>query len=259
MQAKNPPQEVTPDIPTDGSSEPAFSDVRCVKSFTDLKEAVLEKDIDKFAKLVRQGIDTWRTAGQILVQLAASTPDIIKRITTRYPHISESTLDTFLRIGRNEIWPPLLVDSSYGAKRLLECNYDLQKEYAQKPIKVAVSWRDGEIKSVEKKVSDLSRSEAAIVFDQRGGINNLEQQAFRLPGSSRSPVITVAPVVAPVKYSAPRTVNVDIGYFTVTIKGGGITIEPCGKSAIAQPVRVVENKNTREQQAVIVFYKTETK
>lgn len=259
MQAKNPPQEVTPDIPTDGSSEPAFSDVRCVKSFGDLKEAVLEKDIDKFAKLVRQGIDTWRTAGQILVQLAASTPDIIKRITTRYPHISESTLDTFLRIGRNEIWPPLLVDSSYGAKRLLECNYDLQKEYAQKPIKVAVSWRDGEIKSVEKKVSDLSRSEAAIVFDQRGGINNLEQQAFRLPGSSRTPTHTPAPVVAPIKYSAPKTVNVDIGYFKISIDGDKIECEPCGRSAMAQPVRVIKNADSRCFQAVVVLYKTETK
>ena len=258
MQTPNTDTQVSEDVPTDGSSEPAFSDVRCVKSFGDLKEAVLEKDIDKFAKLVRQGIDTWRTAGQILVQLAASTPDIIKRITTRYPHISESTLDTFLRIGRNEIWPPLLVDSSYGAKRLLECNYDLQKEYAQKPIKVAVSWRDGEIKSVEKKVSDLSRSEAAIVFDQRGGINNLEQQAFRLPGSSRTPAHTPAPVVAPIKYSAPRTVNVDIGYFSVTVKDGIATCVPCGKSAIAQPVRVQKNVNG-ELSGTVVFYKTETK
>lgn len=259
MQTTNPTPPSTKDVPTDGSIKPAFHDVRCVKSFTDLSEAMLEKDIDKFVKLVRQGIDAWRTAGEVLVKLAATTPDIIKRITERQPHISQSTLDTFLRIGRNEIWPPLLCDSSYGAKRLLECNYDLQKEYSQKPIKVAVSWRNGEVKSVEKKVSDLSRSEAAIVFDQRGGINNLEQQAFRLPGSTQMPVVQAKPVAPPIKYAAPKTVNVDIGYFNMSIDGDKIEFEPCGRSAIAQPVRVIKNADSRCFQAVVVLYKTETK
>lgn len=252
MQTTNPTETGEKGIPTDGGG------VTTLKSFGDLKEAVIEKDIDKFAKLVRQGIDTWRTAGEVLVKLAASTPDIIKRITERYPHISQSTLDTFLRIGRNEIWPPLLCDSSYGAKRLLECNYDLQKEYAQKPIKVAVSWRNGEIKSIEKKVSDLSRSEAAVVFDQRGGINNLEQQAFRLPGSTRMPIPQANPMPPPIQYAAPKTVNVDVGYYTVTIKDGEVIAEPCGKSSIAQPVRVQKNRNG-DLAAVVVFYKTETK
>ena len=258
MQTTNTTEAGANDAPTDGGSQPAFHDVRCVKSFTDLSAAMLEKDIDKFAKLVRQGIDTWRTAGEVLVKLAATTPDIIKRITERYPHISQSTLDTFLRIGRNEIWPPLLCDSSYGAKRLLECNYDLQKEYSQKPIQVAVSWRNGEIKSVEKKVSALSRSEAAIVFDQRGGINNLEQQAFRLPGSTRMPVVQAKPVPPPIQYAAPRTVNVDIGYFSITVKDGVATCVPCGRSTIAQPVRLQKSVNG-DMSAPIVFYKTEIK
>lgn len=254
MQAKDTHSSSTEDIPTAGGS------VKTLKSFDGLKEATTERDIDKFAELVRKGIDTWRTAGQVLVQLAAVTPDIVKRITDRYPHISESTLDTFLRIGRNEIWPPLLMDSSYGAKRLLECNYDIQKEYAQKSIQVATSWTNGEIKSVTRKVSDLSRSEAMIVFDARGGINNLEQQAFRLPGSFRSASLCPAvPVAPPIKYTPPKTVNVNIGYFNMTVRGNSVIYEPCGKSAMAQPVRVIKNNVTGELSAVVVFYKTETK
>lgn len=211
--------------------------------------------MDRFAELLRKGIDTWRTAGQVLVEMARTTPDIIKRITERHPHISASTLETFMRIGRNEIWPPLLADSSYGARRLMECNYDLQKEYAQKPIEIAVEWRNDKIRTTTKKVSDLSRSEAAIVFNGNGGINNVEQQAFRLPRSScgtSKPVETIVPIEAPVV----RRKNVDIGYFKMVIKDGLVTCEPCERSTTAQPVRVVGDSRTG-MMATVVFYRQE--
>lgn len=259
MPKTNPTTPGQTDNETDGgsSSDLESSDkTRCVKSFRDLGEAVLERDIDRFSDLIRKGIDNWRTAGSLLVEMARTTTDLFKKIQDRNPNISLSTLETFMRIGRKEIWPPLLVDSSYGARRLMECNYDIQKKYSEEPIEVAIEWRGDKIRSIKKKISELSRSEIAIVFDGQGGMNNLEQQAFRLPSSfrssSRAPI--AAPLQNPIQYKAPVRISVDIGYFKLTAhKDGTVTSDPCEKSSDAQPVRIVNNT------ATIVCYKQETK
>jgi hypothetical protein len=256
MQATNPDPEVAETAQVNGGG------VTTLKSFGDLKEATTLKQIHTFADQIRKGIDSWRTAGSILVELARTETDIFKKIQAVHPNISTSTLETFMRIGRKEIWPPLLADSSYGARRLLECNYDLQKEYAEKPIDVAIEWSGDKIRSKKVRVSEMSRSEVSIVFDGSGGINNLEQQAFRLPAAFRSskpmPVVVHDPV-KPITYRAPQKVNVDIGYFSLVIQPDGkIICEPCGKSPIAQPVRVDASAGGCKS-AIVVYYKQEVK
>lgn len=233
-----------------------------VKSFGALKDATIDADIDKFALMLRQGIDTWRNAGKLLVDIAAKQPNIFDLITKRHPHISRATLETFARIGRNEIWPPLLADSSLGARRLLECHYEVQKRYADEPIKVAIAWKGGTIKTVEKRVSELSRAECSMVFGEDGKINTLDQQAWRLNRNMRAchpQASAIGPNDPAPAYPAPRMVNVDIGYFSLVIQPDGtIKCEPCGKSPIAQPVRVVPN-GTGHKSAIVVYYKQEMK
>jgi hypothetical protein len=254
MQTTNPNQAGHPDAPAHGGG---FGNI---KSFTDLKGKLIEKEIDAFAEQVRKGIGCWREAGHILVELSKRQPDIFRLIQARHPEISESTLQTFARIGRKEIWPPLLVDSSMGARKLLECNYDVQKEYAEKPIKVAIAWNGNEIKTCERKVQDLSRAECFIVFDGQGGVNTIDQQAWRLrpeksrPGAAK--VIDASAKEAPA-YAPSRMVNVDIGYFSLVVdRDGKITCEPCGKSALAQPVRVIDAGNGLKS-AIVLYYKQE--
>lgn len=254
MQTQNSTTQVAAGAKTDSSG------LTTLKSFDELKEATLLKAIHHFAEQVRKGIDSWRTAGHALVEMAKTDPKIFEKIQAIYPNISTSTLETFMRIGRREIWPPLLADSSYGARRLLECNYDLQKEYAENPVEVAIEWRGEKIRSTKKRVSELTRSEVAIVFDGNGGMNNLEQQAFRLPSILRSsaPVKPEPAKVEPaIAYKQPQKRNVDIGYFSIVVKPDGtITCEPCGKSPIAQPVRV-EQKANGYKAGIVVYYKQE--
>lgn len=229
-----------------------------VKSFNDLAVALTDAEIEHFALNIRQGIDHWRTAGKLLVEMTKKHPEAMARIREK-TGLSDSVLQTFARIGRNEIWPPLLVDSSLGARKLLECHYQDQKRFAEEPIEVAVQWSDGVIKTTRKKVADLSRAECAIVFDNQGGINNLEQQAFRLRGEKPVSVKTLSFTEPAPAYVPPRAVNVDIGYFSVVMKpDGSITQEPCGKSAMAQPVRLVKDKHGY-QSAIVLYYKQEMK
>ena len=229
-----------------------------VKSLAALGSAVLDSQIDKFALLVRQGIDTWRNAGKLLVEMTEKDPSAVARIKER-SGLSDAMIQTFARIGRNEIWPSLLADSSIGAQRLLACHYEDQKKYASEPIEVAYEWRGGNIKTFKRKVSELSRAECAIVFSDKGAVRTLEQQAFRLRSTAPEKKLADLDPRAEVKNAAVRMVNVDIGYFSIVRKPDGtVTCEPCGKSPISQPVRLIPNGKGFES-AIVVFYKQEMK
>lgn len=239
-------------IAADGGS------VRTVKSFTDLNGVLIEKEIDKFADQMLRGISAWREAGKILVELSRRQPDIFRLIQARHPNITESMLQTFARIGRNEIWPPLLADHSLGARRLLECHYEDQKEYADKPIEVAIAWDGKTVKTKKLRVQELSKSECAIVFGEDGKINTLDQQAWRLR-PDRKPPEKIKVDAALVKDYTPRKVNVDLGYFSLVIgPDGKITATPCGKSPVAQPVRVMKNGQGYSA-AIVVYYQEQYK
>lgn len=226
-----------------------------VKSLAALGEAVLDSQIDKFALLVRQGIDTWRTAGKLLIEMTEKNPSAVAQIKER-SGFSDAMIQTFARIGRNEIWPSLLADSSLGAQKLLACHYEDQKKYASEPIEVAYEWHGGNIKTVKRKVSELSRQECAIVFSLDGRINNLEQQAFRLRTPAPKKMDDLDPR-GEAKNAAVRMVNVDIGYFSVVQQPDGtVTCEPCGRSPIAQPVRVIPNGKGFKS-AIVIYYKQE--
>lgn len=230
---------------------PGFSSVT-VKSFGDLAAAFQDSEIDAFALNIRQGIDHWRTAGKLLVAMTEKHPEAMTRIRQK-TGLSDSVLQTFARIGRNEIWPPLLVDSSMGARRLLECHYDDQKKYAEEPIEIAISWSKDGVKTKKKKISELSRSEIAIVFSE-GSINTIDQQAWRLREPSKKEPVALKPTDPAPEYLKPRMVNVDIDYFSIVISPNGkIVCEPCGKSAMAQPVRVIPN-GSGHKSAIIVLY-----
>jgi hypothetical protein len=81
-----------------------------------LKGAIIDSEIDAFVEQVNKGIGAWRQAGHILVELSKRQPDIFRLIMAKHPAINESTLQTFARIGRKEIWPPLIIDASLGAR-----------------------------------------------------------------------------------------------------------------------------------------------
>lgn len=205
-----------------------------------------QQTIDTFYSLFRSGCEAWEEAGRVLVKFCEDTKDAFKLIRQKHPGISLETLHTFARIGRREIYPPLLIDPSPGAKKLLECPYEEQVKYSKEEVEVAVSPFGREIQTVKKKVSELTKSEAVVVFDT-GAIRSVEKQQFRIKESRKTPA--QVPVTVTHK-------NVDLGYFQISIDPGGkITCTPCGKSPIAQPVRVMPH-GTGHKSAIVLYYRT---
>lgn len=203
-----------------------------------------DAQILKFAQLIQGGIDAWTEAGKILVILIEKDSFCFAKIRASFPEISTDMLRVFERIGRKQIYAPLLADNSPAARHLLEMPYELQKKYFKEPIEVAVSWKNGVIKSAKKFLSELTKAEVKMVFGD-GDIHSLDAQAWRLKDATSPP-----------KKITAESKTVDIGYFSLSAdKAGNVTIMPCGKSSLAQPVRVIPSKDGWKS-AIIVFQRT---
>jgi hypothetical protein len=200
-------------------------------------------EIESFVSLVKQGVDAFQKAGEVLNKFSRTNKNAYRMIMEKHPEISISTLETFARIGRKEIHPPLLVDGSIGAQRLLECPYETQVRFHKEPIEVAVKWDGKTIKTEKRRFCDLTKSEANIVFTD-GTMNTLEQQAFRIREKASSP---------PVETRESGLKTTDLGHFSIVFKDGKLECKPCGKSPISQPVRLIENSQGYKS-AVLALY-----
>src|SRR5688572_23774076 len=101
---------------------------------TNTVAAITDPDIDKFGKLVQPGIDAWNEAGKLLVLLMRQDSNIIPRIQAKFPDMSRDMIQVFERIGRKQIYAPLLADTSAAARKLLELPYQMQERYHKELI-----------------------------------------------------------------------------------------------------------------------------
>lgn len=213
-------------------------------------ELSVETAIAEFSKLVQAGIESWTKAGEILVKLYAADKQVFQKIMASNPAISLDTLLCFLRIGKKEVYPMLLADSSYGAKRLVEMPYDVQVKYAHEPIEVVTEINNGKVVTAKKPVNQLSRSEIQRVFGKRC-IHTIEQQAFRLPEKRSARAANQAQTTKPTPEPATRTF-VAVLRFKIT-KDGAFDCEPIKGAVISQTILL--SKVGQEWMADITFVK----
>lgn len=145
---------------------------------------ITQSDVRRFTDLVDEGVDAWTKAGKLLVQIVEKNQNAYAIILKECPKLSISLLLTFERIGRNELHPRLVLDSSIGAKNLLSLPYALQAKYYKEPLPVVVSLdRAGKPVVQNKPYHQLNKDEAKRVFSF-GILRSVEEQASLL--SSRN-------------------------------------------------------------------------
>lgn len=131
--------------------------------------------IDRFIKLIQRGINCWVNAGELLVKMTEEDPDICHKILSHHKHISEATLDAFLRIGRKEVHPYLIMDPSPAAKRLAALPYEDQLKIYNEGLPVVVEDPERGLVRQFKKVHDVTAKELAVVF-QADKIRTVKEQ-----------------------------------------------------------------------------------
>jgi hypothetical protein len=203
--------------------------------------------ITRFVQLVQAGIQSWEKAGKILVQELEKDPNFKQAVKDASPEISSDLLDTFERIGRKQIYAPLLADSSPASRALLELPYEMQERYFNEPIPVLVGLSKGKQTVQNKKLGDLSRAEVRQVFS-KGCIRTPEEQTWTFP-EPKKPVKAATQILEK---------PVQVGYFKLDCDGkGNVTVTPTTHDPRAQYVRIIPKGGVGSDfhTTVLLFYR----
>lgn len=136
-----------------------------------------EKDIQSFLELFKQGYDAWVKAGELLVKMIDQNPSVIDDIIDRYPDMNAGILRQFEKMGRKQLHPLLLIESTPGETRLARLPYSEQLKYLEKPVEIVVETDDGpDLMQIQTK--HLTRAQAEQVFAKDHVRTAAEQRAW---------------------------------------------------------------------------------
>jgi hypothetical protein len=126
--------------------------------------AAPDSRIVQFCAFIASGIEAWIKAGRLLCKMKRDNPNVFNLIRVERPELTLEVLETFERIGRKQIYPYLVADSSPGARRLMALPYEKQSKLYREGVLVITRRRGGFHPEI-KKVSALTPAEAGRVFD----------------------------------------------------------------------------------------------
>lgn len=124
----------------------------------------IDARIERFSELVAKGVELWIEAGDLLCQLFHEDNNVFGSLQREHPWMTTDVLNWFLRIGRREVYPYLLLDQSPGARELIRLDYDTQRRVFDSDIDVATSPERTE----KLRLSHLTPRQARLVFSKNG-------------------------------------------------------------------------------------------
>lgn len=83
------------------------------------------------------GVNAWREAGRILVEMYQEDEKVFQKIMERKPWITIDSLMTFMRIGRKELRPEVLLLKQSVQLKLVALPYDVQSTLLDTKVNVA--------------------------------------------------------------------------------------------------------------------------
>jgi hypothetical protein len=122
--------------------------------------------IDTFAKLVKDGLNKWTKAGELLVSIIDDDPNCFKKIVKRHPFITNDLLSAFERIGRKQLHPMLLLSNSVASRRIASFPYAEQNRIMTDGVHV-LRRHGGRDEFVRKSIDELTQSDVNLSLDDR--------------------------------------------------------------------------------------------
>lgn len=183
--------------------------------------AVTKEKVDRFSRLIMQGVELWVKAGELIVEMVDKNKNAFAEIIRENPDLSVDLLISFERIGRKQLNPCLILETCPGAARLRQLPYDAQTKYSKQPVEVLVAWNRGNPIIAKKHFRELSKQESVRVFSPAGARTVDEQKqllpAPRVRNTNGSPVVvTDTPKIHKSK---------SVGFFVVRKRFGSAQFE----------------------------------
>lgn len=133
--------------------------------------------IKQFADLVRQGVDAWIKAGEILVELVNDDPQVFDKIINENPHLNAGVLGRFELMGRKALHPQLLLHDSPGYQKLAQMPFSVQERYLESPIPLLVETPTG-TDTLQVSAKNCTPSQARQLFSANSVRTAGEQKAW---------------------------------------------------------------------------------
>jgi CRP-like cAMP-binding protein len=141
--------------------------------------------VDQFLTLFKEGYDAWVKAGEVLVELIDANPQVIDEILDRYPDINAGVLRQFEKLGRKQLHPLLLLESTPGESRLARLPYSEQVRHIDKPVEIIVE-TDAGPDTMQVETKHLTRLQSEQVFAKDHVRSLAEQRAWLMDRRERS-------------------------------------------------------------------------
>lgn len=181
---------------------------------------ITDEHVSQFMSLVNEGVAAWIKAGKLLVQMVERNPNTYAIIRKANPQLSIEILLSFEKMGRNQIYPYLLLEDSPGSAALASLPYDLQVEHYKTGVPVFCGWKGNTPIIERKQISALSKTEAKRVFSP-SGLRTVDEQKKLFPRTTTKPSSNggSARSDAPVT-PTPRGKVDSLGFYRLVIKFG---------------------------------------
>lgn len=143
-----------------------------------------EAKIEEFIAAYVSGMEAWKKAGKLIVELVEDDPHVFDYIAQKCPSLTQGVLETFEKIGRGMLLPALAMDSSPGGRMLKNCPLSLQMRYEREPVPLIVETNDG-TDVLLVKPRDMTRDQARQVFATGRIRSEGEQKAWLVDNRAR--------------------------------------------------------------------------
>jgi hypothetical protein len=140
--------------------------------------------VGEFLQFLRQGVEMWVKAGEILVKLVEDDPKVFDLILQNDPHINARLLYKLEEIGRRRLHPLLALGGGAGCSALAKLPMSQQERYLKEPVALVVHTPQGKTDILQVRVQDMTPEQAKQVFDKDRVRTEGEQKAILMQAVS---------------------------------------------------------------------------
>jgi hypothetical protein len=123
-----------------------------------------KSSVGQIAQLFTTGIEAWRKAGELLVQLYDADPENRAKVKSDLCGFPSGALATLERIGRKKLVSQVYASAGIGFRKLQSMPYDVQERCLKSPVELLVVDREGRTDTLKVSIKDLSKEQAAQIF-----------------------------------------------------------------------------------------------
>lgn len=209
-------------------------------------------DIERFVQLVATGVAAWIEAGRLLVAMHRKDEQVFRKIIGHCEWLTDDSLITFMRIGRTEMRPEVLLLKPNIAAKFMRLGYSQQSKLLDSRVEVVVEPSTNGAKPLvqQKRAAELTGGDLDLILDG-AKIRTPTEQDQELKRRSRvQRMETVAPILNPSRATDEKKLMF-LGNYRIVMRFGKPELQKCADLA-TDAQRILLKKDVGGEMAAVI-------